>query len=188
MKNRLIFGLLASLTLTFSALKLSAQDTPAGIRMEIIDVEENDNHFSVFSYKDDDGTFGYYLGLGRVFRIMEFFYDDTENFSIDPFDETCMWLGVNRDEVLSSLNGILELFDKDLGTVVEFNGRAVTGSGRLSHSNKMVCFVEKKMLGGKQLRFVFSMGKKGAETYLSKSVVKQLIMGVKVDTKLHKDK
>ena len=40
-----------------------AQDYPAGLRREVVEIEQNEDTYSLFSYKDEDGTFGYYLGL-----------------------------------------------------------------------------------------------------------------------------
>lgn len=48
-----------------------AQDFPAGMRREIVEIEQDDHEYSLFSYKDADGMFGYYLSLGRVTPIVE---------------------------------------------------------------------------------------------------------------------
>ena len=43
-----------------------AQDFPAGMRNEIVEIEQNEDEYSLFTYKDEDGAFGYYLSLGRT--------------------------------------------------------------------------------------------------------------------------
>lgn len=164
---------------------VNAQNIPVGMRIEVAEVEQNNNEYSIFTYKDDDESFGYYLGLGHVFHISELFLDNPTDMAFDHIDETCIWLGATADEAFATLDSILVLFDKEVDTKVEFRGRASTGSGRLGKPNATTCVVTKKMLGGKRLLFLFVSGKNQAETYLSKLAVKQLRMSFKVDRKLH---
>ena len=79
----------------------------------------------------------------------------------------------------------MDLFDKDLDTTVEFKGRATTSGERLGEPNVTTCVVQKKPLGGKRLAFIFPFGKRQAHTYISKSVLKELRFGLKMDKKLH---
>jgi hypothetical protein len=63
--------IIAAIALACVMLSAWAQDFPAGMRKEIVEIEQDDHEYSLFSYKDADGTFGYYLSLGRVFPILE---------------------------------------------------------------------------------------------------------------------
>lgn len=47
------------------------------------------------------------------------------------------------------------------------------------------CTVVKKTLGGKRLQFLFPEGKRQARAYLSKSTLKELRTGFKLDIRLH---
>ena len=46
---------------------IQAQNIPVGMRMEIAESEQDHAEYTIFSYKDDENTFGYYLSLGRIF-------------------------------------------------------------------------------------------------------------------------
>ena len=57
---------LIAATIMMALLNVQAKDIPAGMRMEIIEADEEDkNQYSIFQYKDDDGTVGYYMSVGR---------------------------------------------------------------------------------------------------------------------------
>ena len=79
-----------------ATMTIQAQNIPTGMRMEIAESEGDKTEFSIFSYKDEDGTFGYYLGLGRVLHILPLFRDDITDASFDDIKETCIWLGSPR--------------------------------------------------------------------------------------------
>ena len=162
-----------------------AQNIPAGIRMEIGDSERDKSEYSLFSYKDEDGTFGFYLGLGRVTDFVKIFRDDITSASFADIRETCICLGSTYDEAMATLQALLDLYDKDEDTTLEVSGRASTGSERLGEPNTSTCVVKKKPLGGKRLLFIFKSGKHEAHTYLPKSVVKELRTDLKFDKKLH---
>ena len=168
-----------------AAMSASAQNIPAGMRMEVAEAETDNSEYSIFTYKDDDETFGYYLGLGRVINYVSIFRDDITDMAFEDIKETCIWLGATYDEAYATLDDILDLFGKDVDTTVEFKGRAATGGDRLGEPNTSVCVVQKKPLGGKRLLFRFNCGKRQAETYLGKTVVKELRMELKLDKKLH---
>ena len=170
----------------FVAVVAMAQKNPVGMRMEVAEVEQNNKEYSVFTYKDEDGTFGYYLSLGKVYRLMSLIRDpDAVNTSFDHIVETCIWLGATSDEAYATLGSILDLFDQDEETITEFSGRASTGGERLGAPNTSTCVVQKKPLGGKRLQFLFSTKTHTAETFISKSAVKQLRWSFKLDRKLH---
>lgn len=162
-----------------------AQNIPVGMRMEIAESESDKGEYSIFTYMDEDGTFGYYLGLGRVTHLLGLIRDDITDAAFDDIKETCICLGATSDEAFATLDAILDLFDKDVDTTMEFKGRASTGSERLGEPNTSTCVVQKKPLGGKRLEFLFNTSKHQAKTYLTKSVVKELRMEFKIDKKLH---
>ena len=166
-------------------MSVQAQNIPTGMRMEVAEAETDNSEYSIFTYKDDDETFGYYLGLGRVINYVSIFRDDVTDMSFEDIKETCICLGSTYDEAMATLGDILDLFNKDVETVVEFKGRAATGADRLGEPNTSTCIVQKKLLGGKRLLFQFTCGKRQAQTYLTKSVVKELRLGLKMDKKLH---
>lgn len=181
MKKNLMMALVAMI----AVVNVSAQNIPAGMRMEIGDSERDKSEYSLFSYKDEDGTFGYYLSLGRVTKILGAIRDDITDMSFDDIRETSLYLGATTDEAFATFDNILALYDKDLGTSVEFQGRAITGSGRLGEPTTSLCVVRKNVIGSKRLQFIFTSGKRQVETYLPKSVVKDLRTDLKIDKKLH---
>lgn len=180
--KRFLWVVVVAMMTTLSA---QAQKIVPGMRMEIAESERDKSEYSLFTYKDDDETFGYYLGLGRVTHLLSIFRDDITDASFDDIKETCIWLGATYDEAMNTLSKILDLYDKDLETTEEFKGRAATGGERLGEPNSSICIVKKKPLGGKHLMFLFTSGKRRAETFLPKSVVKELRTSLKIDKKLH---
>ena len=160
-----------------------AQKQPTGMRMEVAEVEVDKCEYSVFTYKDNDETFGYYLSLLRSPGFLD--PGEVLGVQIQSVRETCIWLGATFDEAFATLDNILDLFDKDLGTSVEFKGRTTNGNGHLGEHNISTCVVDKKPLGGKRLKFYFTSGKHDTYAYLSKTVVKELRSEMKMDKKLH---
>lgn len=187
MKKILLWAVLAVMTLSFDSFSVSAKDIPVGMRMEIAEAEEDDNEFVIFTYKDKDGSVGYYLGLGRVFRIMDFLFDGEQNTSFDHVDEVCLCLGATADQAMASLDLLLSFYDEDVNTIAEFPARMSTGSEWLGKPTIINCVVKKKFLRGKYLQFNFVSGKHSAEADLSKSTVKFLKKGLEFDMKRHKD-
>ena len=186
MKKILLCAIIAVFALTLNSFSASAKDIPAGMRMEIVSAEENDNVFEIFTYKDEDGTIGYYLGLGREFRILDYLDIEIPGTSFSLVDEVCLCLGATSDEAMASLESLMSIFDKDVNTVAEFPARMSTGAERLGDPTTVKCIVKKKFLRGKYLQFNFVSGKHSAEADLFKSTVKELKMGLKIDKKLHK--
>ena len=186
MKQRTQWMLVALFALVCHIPSAWAQNQPAGIRMEVAEAETDKGDFSIFTYKDEDGTFGYYLSLGRVTKLLGAIRDDITDMSFDDIRETTICLGATYDEALSTLNSIIDLFDKDVDTTAEFQGRATTGADRLGEPSTTNCIVDKKpVVGGKRLLFVFTSGNRQSKTYVSKTVLKELRTGLKIDKKLH---
>lgn len=186
MKKIFLWAIIAIMTLSFDSFNAAAKDTPTGMRMEIVEDEENDNVFSLFTYKDKDGTFGYYLGLGKEFKISEVFDVEILGGSLSHIDEACLWLGDSPEGALKALEGLLALYDQETGTSLELPARAATGAEKLGVPTKVICIVNKKFIGGKYLKFHFVSGKHTAETDMSKSTVKFLKKGLELDMKRHK--
>ena len=188
MKKIFLWAIIAITALSFDTFSASAKDIPVGMRMEIAEAEEDDNEFALFTYKDEDGTTGYYLGLGHVFRILDILFDGELNTSFDHVDEVCLCLGTTSDQAMASLDLLLSFFDEDVNTIAEFPARMATGSERLGKPTIIHCIVKKKFLKGKYLQFNFPSGKHSAEADLSKSTVKFLKKALELDMKRHKGK
>lgn len=170
-----------------AAISANAQKAVVGMRMEVAEAETTNSSFTIFTYKDsdDDSSFGYYLGLGREFHLSEITETTDIVGDLNLLSETCICLGSTYDEAYATLDSILVLYDRDVDTAVRFPARAATGGERLGKPSTATCVVKKKPLLGKRLLFQFVSGRHQAETYLSKTVVKELRMGMKFDKKLH---
>ena len=187
MNKHFFYVYLALVTVFACGLRaVSAQQTPVGMRMEITTVEHDNDVYELFSYKDADGTLGYYLSLGRETRLLEV-ENETKgrSTSFGHLDETCIWLGADRQETMAALENLLALFDKELGTVARFSGRTITGGERLGQTSSVDCMLVKRLLTGKRLAFQLVNGRFTGEVLLPRSAVKQLIWGLKMDERLH---
>lgn len=177
-------------TLAFIAVFTFAQnrDIPAGLRMEVAEAEINDNYkSSIFTYKDEDGTFGYYLGVSHVYQLLKMVRDDITDMSADHVDETLIWMGTTAEEAFAFTDTLLALLDKKPGTVVEYPCRLATGAERLGAHGTATCIVVKRFLQGKRLCFHFTSGSRTAEADLNKSSIKSLRLSFKVNHKLRKN-
>ena len=179
--------LIICLAVLLTVLPVVAQNEVAGVRYESTEITHNNEVYSIFTYIDDDGTYGYYLSVAHEMEILTVTTPRTES-SFSIFDEACIWLGADREAAFATLDSILALFDTDAGTIVEMNARTTTGGERLGKDITVICEVTKKMLGGKRLWFYFTSGKREGESYINKSTVKQLRWGLNVDKKLHSKK
>ena len=187
MNKKIFFRMMVTVllsTMVFGTINAQTKQ-PVGMRMEVAEAETDHGDYSVFTYKDtnDDDSFGYYMSVARTNKALE--GDEILGMEVLNIKEFAIWLGDNSDDALSTLDSILDLFSKDLDTSTEFRGRAVTGSGQLGEPTTTTCSVRKKPLGGKRLMFVFTSGNHKAHTYLSKTIVKELRMELKMDKKLH---
>ena len=169
--------LLVALLLTATMGVQAQKDIPANLRVEVAEAEKDDADYSIFIYKDDNGTQGYYMSLGGTSQLF--------SISIEDVFETCLWLGNTTDEVFAALDTILAMYDMEVGTVREFQGRTTTGAGRLAEQNVAKCEVMKRLIGGNRLLFSFASGKYQCGVYLTKGVVKQLRFGLKTNMKLN---
>ena len=175
MKKRILCILTACLLLGF--VSASAQKK-MGMRMEVAEAETDHGEYSIFTYKQENDSIGYYMSLGRTSDFLG--ADELLGMQVKNMDETVIWLGTTTDDVFSALDNLTALYDKDIDTTAEFNGRSVSGSGNLGEANTVKCMVVKK-----RLEFLFAVGNRQAHTFLTKSVVKELRMNFKIDVKLH---
>lgn len=181
MKKLLLIIIAAMMT----SISTQAQKQPTGMRVEVTEVETDNGEYSIFTYKDTDenDSFCYYLSLGRVTDFLG--ASEILGVEIKNIHEVTICLGATTDEALATIGSILDLYDKDVDTMVEFQGRAATSGFQLGGAVAVTCTVVKKMLGGKRLQFLFPSGKRQARAYLSKSTLKELRTGFKFDIKLH---
>jgi len=156
---------------------------PAGIRMEVAEDETDNGEYTIFTYKDDDGTFGYYLSLARVKKTLG--ADELFGMEVKNFKETTIYLGDTADKAFAAIEDILDLFDKDVDTTAEFKGRMTTSGEQLGEQTTSTCVVTKKSLGGKRLKFTFTNGDREGEAYLTKSTLKDLRSEFKLHRKMH---
>ena len=168
-----------------TAMSVNAQKQPAGMRVEVADAETDHGEYSIFTYKDseEDDTFGYYLSLGRVADFLG--ADEILGMEVQNIHEVTIRLGATTDEALATIGTILDLYDKDVDTKADFQGRAATNGFQLGEPVTATCMVVKKPLGGKRLQFLFPEGKRQGRAYLSKSTLKELRTNFKIDIKLH---
>jgi len=166
-----------------------AQDIPAGIRMEIVESDDDSkDQYSIFQYKDKNGDTKYYMGVGYKIELLSMVRDDITDTSISHMDEVCFPMGTTRDQVLEKLDSYLELLDKPVDTTVEFPCRVATGANGLGEETTATCIVVKRFLQGKRLCFHFTSGKREAKADLRKSSIKSMRLSIKLDKKLHPNK
>lgn len=181
MKKQFLFVLAAFILLgatSVSALKKQ----PKGMRVEVAEAETDKGEYTIFTYLDNDDTFAYYLSLVRESDFLE--ADEILGIEVKNISETTIWLGATADEAFATIDNILALYDKDLETTAEFLGRAATNGIQLGAENIVKCMVVKKLLGGKRLEFFFPQGNRTAHAYLTKQVLKELRIGLKMSKKL----
>ena len=168
-----------------TAMNVQAQNQPAGMRVEVAEAETDNGEYSLFSYQDSeaDESFGYYLSLGRVTDFLG--ADEILGMEVQNIHEVTIRLGATTDEALATIDSILDLYDKDVDTTVDFQGRAATNGFQLGDTLTTTCTVVKKTLGGKRLQFLFPSGRRQGRAYLSKSTLKELRTNFKIDIKLH---
>ncbi|MCR5548160.1 MAG: hypothetical protein K6F25_05350 [Bacteroidales bacterium] len=178
--------ILIALALIFPAFFAAAQEIPAGIRMEVVEISDNDDQYSVFTYKDeDDGAAAYYLSVGRVYSSFEAVFEGGTDISLTHVDETELCMGQTAEEAQAFLESLLALFDKEPGTTVELPCRPVTGlPPRLGEAGTAACTVVKPLIFGKRLRITFESRGREALSEITKSSVKSLILSMKIERKL----
>ena len=181
MKKQFLWMLVALMML--GATTVSAQKKqPKGMRMEVAEAETDKGEYTIFTYIDSDDTFGYYLSLARESDFLG--ADEILGMEVKNVSETTIWLGATADEAFATIDNIMALYDKDLETTAEFQGRATKNGMQLGAENIVKCMVVKKLLGGKRLEFFFPQGKHTAHAYLTKQTLKELRAEFKISKKL----
>lgn len=177
--------LLVAFTIVATIGAQAQKDIPANLRVEVAEAEKDNAEYSIFIYKDNDESTGYYMSLGGKSQLFSMSFNGGNEFSIADVFETCLWLGSTTDEVFASLDNLLAMYDMEAGTMKEFQGRSTSGAERLAEPNVVTCMVQKRLIGGKRLLFSFNSGKYQCGVYLTKGVVKQLRFGLKANMKLN---
>ena len=178
--------LLTTLALACMTLFAVAQNGPVGMKMELAEVGDDDNQFCIFTYRDADDTFGYYLSVGREFDLLEIFSDNSSS-SFGLVDETCLVMGETMDDAFAFLDSLLELLEEAPGTTAEFPCRMTTGADRLFAPSTANAIVVKRFLQGKRIAFHFISGSHSAEVDMTKSTIKSLRWTLNLYRKLHPD-
>ena len=89
------------MTIAFALVTLGAfaqKEQPIGLRMEVAEAETDHAEYSIFTYRDEDDNFGYYLSLAKVTHILGLLRDDITDAAFDAIKETCICLGATYDE------------------------------------------------------------------------------------------
>lgn len=180
--------IIISLAFVLAAVSAFAQNLPAQMRMEITEIEDNDDVYSVFQYRDDNaGAASYYLGLRKVRSGFEFSIGDGFSGGIQDYDETCLSIGSNLTDAMAFMDTLLDLLDQQPGTSLEFASRPTVMLQGLGDYTTTVCNVVKGLFG-KRLEFVFEgRGGRTSVLRLAKGDVKALNTGIKFHKKLYPD-
>ena len=179
--KKILFGFIAVVCLLSMQTTVAQYNIPVGMRMEVAECGSDDNTYSIFSYKDDDGTVAYYMSLGREYNLLEVEGGILGNFTLDHIDEFCLNIGQTPEEAIAYLDTLLTLFDKEKGSAFEFPCRLATWGGKLGEPSVATCVVVKRFLQGKRLCFQFKSGNRIAQTDLTKMAVKSLRLSMKLE-------
>ena len=166
--------ILVTLALVCMAICAYAQrDIPAGSSMEVASIESDESvggvgqgkQITMYKVKDNDGNPSFLLSISNPTLTLTF----GDSWLGIPSGGVLLNFGTTYDDVMNTLDSLLDLFDKENGTQMELISR---------DGEPVVCTLNKGALG-KHLDI--------AETSLSKSNVKGLKHGLKFSKKLHKD-
>ena len=182
MKRVLILAALLCCGIFSSAQK----NLPVGQIFDICEIEQNDNRYSIFKYKDEDGTIAYYLNLGRVTFDTEWILGTEAKGSFSMGEQTCLIMGADAEQAIAFMNSMLELLQDEPGESKEFicrnnNGLKFTDLGTAN------AVVAKGFFGEKRLDFSFVCNGKDGQASISKGTLKSLISSLKFNRKLHPD-
>ena len=180
MKNTFLWILVACLLMGTVS---SPAQNKSGMRMEVAESETDHGAYSIFTYRDEDGSLGYYMSLARTGKFLG--GDEILGMEVTNLKETIIRLGSTAEEAFGTIDSILDLFDKDLETTAEFQGRAATSGEKLGEPTTTQCMLVKKTLGGKRLEFTYTVNGRQAHTFLTKATLKELRRDFKIDLKLH---
>ena len=176
MKRIILFTLIFFAGMTAFAQKKS----PARVRVEVVEVESDDKEYSIFSYTDKDGTFGYYLTLDSSDLM------PGHLIAYDPVTETCVYMGSTLAEVKTTLQTMVDLLKGPFGVEREFLVRTAVGERLDEGLVKSNAVVSRWMLR-KVLSFPVNVDNRDRETFLYKGASKSLLVSLKVYMKFHPD-
>lgn len=164
--------------LIFVSSLMFAQKFQVGVRDEIVSIEENENEYAIFGYMDEEGTKGYYLGLGRPDVI------PGSIIAFDVFNETCIYLGATLEEALGTMGSIVDLFSGRMGSNKVFEARLGVGE-LLKDKGQAIGTLERRIIAGKHISFAFKTPSFLTESFLNKITAKSLLTGLKAYMKIH---
>ena len=177
---------LSTLALVCMTLFAVAQNSPIGMKLEIAEVGQDDNEYSIFTYQDPDGNLGYYLGVGHEIEFLHIFSDDLSS-TFGHVDETALVMGETMDDAFAYLDSLLALLEEAPGTTADFPCRLTTGADQLFVPSTAHAIVVKRFLQAKRICFQFVSGSHTAEVDLTKSAIKSLRWNLELYRKLHPD-
>ena len=176
-----ILSLIALVCMTLTAV---AQNNPFGDKTDIAEVGQDDYQYTVFTYKAPDGTFGYYMSVGREFDLLQIF-SDNGNSSFSLVDEACLEMGQTMDDAYAFIDTLLTLLEAAPGSTAEFPCRISTSIDQMFVPSTARAVVVKRLLQAKRLCFTFVSGKHTADVDVTKSALKSLRWSMDVHQKLH---
>ena len=165
--------------LFLSSVLALAQVFPVEFMRECASVSVDDKDYTVFAYKDDDGTVGMYLGLSEPDWV------SGAPFFLNKITVTCIYLGTTRAEALDALDGLLALLEEDPGASLEFPARIGVG-WKFAESGTATATVQKRLFG-KRLRFFYTNDELSTETFVSRSTVKSLRFSLNANMKFQSE-
>jgi hypothetical protein len=154
------------------------------MKLEIAEVGQDDNEYSIFTYQDPDGKLGYYLSVGHEMELLHIFSDDLSS-TFGLVDETALVMGDTMDDAFAYLDSLLALLEEAPGTTADFPCRLTTGADQLFVPSTAHAFVVKRFLQAKRICFQFVSGSHTAEVDLTKSAIKSLRWNLELYRKLH---
>ena len=170
MKRIALFFLALTLAVTASAQKYDITKL-----VDIAEVESGDQSIlSVFSIPDETGQPVCFLCVGSMGLG-----DEIIQIDVDPINKLFIPLGLNRTEVMETLDRIKLHFDEPAGTSVEVTGcfaPAIPNENR-----ETVTVTTRKVLFGKKLEFKLERDGVIRATYVSRSDFKTLMVNVKLN-------
>lgn len=146
----------------------------AGSRTDLTSVKSDDKVYELFTYKDADGMFGYYLCLGAPDRR-----SGTASES-----KACVYLGANPTEAQRTLDAFVALLESPAGISQEFVFRLASGSV-LSATRPSPVAVEILTMGAKRLNFIYDDSASRTDTYMRKNAAKDVSQCLKDYLKQH---
>ena len=151
--------------------------------MEIVELEQNDNVFSVFRYRDATGSPAFYMSLGHQYEYAALFPDEAGEISFTHYDEVCLEMGATADDALEFLNRLILFADEEPGVSMEFKARHTNAGEKLTEATVVTGVVNKQLLG-RSIDFTFRTDKYAATASIGKNGLKSLRASFKITRKI----